>query len=70
MSGHAANALVTRRIEDSSEPYLSNRVGKPIPPGQRIRFLDSYLSWMSPDPFKTCVLNSIDVRGGTVKSSK
>ena len=49
MSGHAATALVARRIEDSSEPYSANRLGKAIPPGQgKSPFsLDGYLSWMS-----------------------
>ena len=30
MSGHAATALVTPRIEDSSEPHPANRLGKPF----------------------------------------
>ena len=49
MSGHAANALVAQRIEDSSEPYPANRLGKAIPPSQgKSPFsLDGYLSWMS-----------------------
>jgi hypothetical protein len=50
MSGHAATALATRSIEDSSEPDPQNRLGMTIPPGQgKSPFsLDGYLSWMSP----------------------
>jgi hypothetical protein len=49
MSGHAATALVTRRIEDSFKPYPALRLGKAIPPSQgKSPFsLDGYLSWMS-----------------------
>ena len=49
MSDHAATALVARRIENSSEPYPANRLGKAIPPSQgKSPFsLDGYLSWMS-----------------------
>ena len=56
MSGHAATALVTRRIEDSSEPYPANRLGKAIPPsqGESPFSLDGYLSWMSTG-FRTSV---------------
>ena len=58
MSGHAANALVAQRIEDSSEPYPANRLGKAIPPSQgKSPFsLDSYyhgcppVSTASPSP--------------------
>ena len=50
MSGHAATALVTRRIEDSPEPHPTNRSGKAFPPSQRKSpfSLDGYLTWMSP----------------------
>ena len=50
MSGHAATALVTRRIEDSPEPHPANRLGIAIPPSQRKSpfSLDGYLSWTSP----------------------
>jgi hypothetical protein len=50
ISGHAATALATRTIEDSSEPDPQNRLGMTIPPGQgKSPFsLDGYLSWMSP----------------------
>ena len=50
ISGHAATALATRTIEDSSEPDKQNRLGMTLPPGQgKSPFsLDGYLSWMSP----------------------